>query len=257
MIGTLEHVDLVSQEQETNRDKTQGNLPEHLKELVEKCSSSLTLENKQKLIELLVEYQDIFVGPDGMLGQTDVVKHKINTGSAKPVKTPPRRISPKQKEIVEKELESMLKKGVIEPSNSSWSSPICLVKKKDQVSWRFCIDYRRVNSLCSPSGYPLQKIDDCLASLEGAKWLSTVDCHSGYWQVSCDEDREKLLLALIKFRKGTQHSNADGLSRIPARKCKKMIVNSVSQIPLSKVRLRKMQTAGSVIGFTQGAVLQS
>ncbi|CAG2243547.1 unnamed protein product [Mytilus edulis] len=149
MIGTLEHVDLVSQEQETNRDKTQGNLPEHLKELVEKCSSSLTLENKQKLIELLVEYQDIFVGPDGMLGQTDVVKHKINTGSAKPVKTPPRRISPKQKEIVEKELESMLKKGVIEPSNSSWSSPICL------------------------------------------------------------------------FRKGTQHSNADGLSRIPARKCKK------------------------------------
>lgn len=90
----------------------------------------MTLENKQKLIELLVEYQDIFVGPDGMLGQTDVVKHKINTGSAKPVKTPPRRISPKQKEIVEKELESMLKKGVIEPSNSSWSSPICLVKKR-------------------------------------------------------------------------------------------------------------------------------
>ncbi|VDH95429.1 Hypothetical predicted protein [Mytilus galloprovincialis] len=99
----------------------------------------------------------------------------------------------------------MLKKGVIEPSNSSWSSPICLVKKKDQVSWRFCIDYRRVNSLCSPSGYPLQKIDDCLASLEGAKWLSTVDCHSGYWQVSCDEeDREKTAFSthkgLFQFR---------------------------------------------------------
>ncbi|CAC5403198.1 unnamed protein product [Mytilus coruscus] len=114
----------------TNRDKTQGNLPENLKELVEKCSSNLTLENKQKLIERLVEYQDIFVGPDGMLGQTDVVKHKINTGSAKPVKTPTRRISPAQKDIVEKELDSMLKKGIIEPSNSSWSSPICLVKKK-------------------------------------------------------------------------------------------------------------------------------
>ncbi|CAG2211125.1 unnamed protein product [Mytilus edulis] len=51
--------------------------------------------------------------PDGKLGQTGIVKHTINTGTAKPVKVPPRRIPTALKPVVEKELDSMLRKGVI------------------------------------------------------------------------------------------------------------------------------------------------
>lgn len=181
-----------------------GSLPTHLQELLQNSSDELTSENKQKLEELLIEFQDIFVGPDGKLGQTGIVKHTINTGTAKPVRVPPRRIPTALKPVVEKELDSMLRKGVIEPSNSAWSSPICLVKKKDG-SIRFCVDFRLVNSLGDPSGYPLPNIVDCLDSLKGSKWMSTVDCHSGYWQVLCEEsDRPKTAFSthkgLFQFR---------------------------------------------------------
>ena len=70
---------------------------------------------------------------------------------------------------------------------------------------RFCIDFRRVNALGDPDGYPLPRIDDCLDSLKGAKWMSTVDCVSGYWQVMCEEsDRPKTAFSthkgLFQFR---------------------------------------------------------
>ena len=132
-VGTIDTVQVIDKQITPDSSEKQTifeDLPEHLHELIQKSSSDLTFENKEKLKDLLIEFQDVFVGPDGNLGQTGIVKHKINTGTAKPVKVPPRRVPPAVKPIIEKELDSMLKKGIIEPSNSAWSSPICLVKKK-------------------------------------------------------------------------------------------------------------------------------
>jgi len=61
-------------------------------------------------------------------------------------------------------LDEMLETGVIEPSNSSWASPVCLVKKKDG-SFRFCIDYRRVNAVSKQDAYPIPDIQDALDNL--------------------------------------------------------------------------------------------
>ena len=85
----------------------------------------------------------------------------------------------------------MQEKDVIEPSASPWASPIVLVRKKDG-STRFCVDYRKLNSVSRKDAYPLPRIDDTLDTLAGAQWFSTLDLISGYWQVEVDpRDRPK------------------------------------------------------------------
>jgi len=80
----------------------------------------------------------------------------------------------------------MLKTGVIEPSMSSWASPVCLVPKKDNT-FRFCIDYRRVNAFFIKDAYPIPDIQDALDNLKGAKYFATFDLLSGYWQLGLTE----------------------------------------------------------------------
>lgn len=84
-------------------------------------------------------------------------------------------------------LKDMLKKGVIEPPSSPWTSPIVLIKKKDG-STRFCVDHRKLNEVTVKDIYPLSRIDDCLDALAGCRWFSTLDLCSGYWQVAMSEE---------------------------------------------------------------------
>ncbi|GFV89399.1 hypothetical protein TNCV_4152181 [Trichonephila clavipes] len=79
---------------------------------------------------------------------------------------------------------------VIEPSSSTWASPIVLVRKKDG-STRFCVDYRWLNDVTKGS-YPLPRIDDTLNTLDGNNWFSTLDLKRGYCQVELHpDDKEK------------------------------------------------------------------
>jgi len=76
----------------------------------------------------------------------------------------------------------MLAADVIEHSDSPWASPVCLAKKPDG-SYRFCVDYRRVNAVSSNDAYPTHDIQDAFDSLRGAKNFTTIDLLSGYWQI--------------------------------------------------------------------------
>ena len=140
-----------------------------------------------QVTDLLNNHKDLFVGADGKLGQTSVVKHKINTGESPPIRLPPRRLPLTKREQIKEELDKMLQAGVIKPSNSEWASPVVLVPKKDG-STRFCVDYRQVNNVTRKDAYPLPRIDDCLDTLAEAKWFCTLDLTSGYWQVAMDEN---------------------------------------------------------------------
>ena len=153
--------------------------------------TELSSEQRCQFSAFLEEFDDVMAKEDGELGLTDLIEHKIETGNAVPIKQSPRRLPPHKKEIVEKQLDDLLKQGRIEESNGPWSSPVVLARKKDG-SYRLCIDYRKLNEVTTRDAQPLPRIDDILESLDGAVWFSTLDLASGYWQVPVSpQDRDK------------------------------------------------------------------
>jgi deoxyuridine 5'-triphosphate nucleotidohydrolase len=148
----------------------------------------LTSNQQKQFDKLMEEYQDLFQTD---LGQTNIVRHEIDTGQERPIHQPARPCAPGERKIIQKEIQDMLEKGVIRESNSPWTSPIVLVTKKDGAI-RFCVDYRKLNKITRPDRHPLPCINDLLNSFGGATCFSTLDLASGYWQVEMDpRDREK------------------------------------------------------------------
>ena len=160
-------------------------------EMVQNCAADLSKEEMEMLYHVLMSYADVFAESNDELGRTDMVKHSVDTGSNPPVRQQFRRMPPFRREQTRKLIEDMLKREVVHPSSSPWASPVVIAPKKDG-SLRFCVDYRKVNSITRKDAYPLPRIDDSLEALNGSKWFSTLDLISGYWQVEMDEnDRQK------------------------------------------------------------------
>ena len=113
-------------------------------------------------------------------------EHTINTGTAAPINLNAYPLSPIKLDEQTKQVEELLRKGLIRESASPWGFPVLFVQKSDRT-WRMCIDYRTLNAVTVRNGYPLPRIQECLDRLSKAKVLSKLDLTSGYWQVRVAE----------------------------------------------------------------------
>ena len=165
----------------------------------EEGAIELTGEQRSRLNSLLARYSKAFSSPERPLGNAKVPPLTIDTGDAPPVSARPYRLSAAERDLVDKEVEALLAKGVIRPSLSPWASPCILVKRKD-ASPRLCVDFRKVNVAILPDAYPMPRLDDCIDSMGGCRFLSTLDLASAYHQ--CPVDAESVAKTAFVTRNG-------------------------------------------------------
>ncbi|XP_076467207.1 uncharacterized protein LOC143298275 [Babylonia areolata] len=145
-------------------------------------------EFAEQLRVLVEEFDDVFTD---LPTCTMLEECRINLWTDVPVRCKPYPVPFSQREVVEKEIDAMLKLGVIEPSTSSYASPTVLVKKKDGKV-RFCVDYRTLNKVVEFDTEPIPDIDYLFAKLGDKVVLSKIDLARGYWQIPvAEEDRPK------------------------------------------------------------------
>ena len=157
--------------------------------------TDLSPEEQARVHQLLEKYADVFAYTPDQLGRCTVVKHTIDTGQHPPIRLRSYRTSPANREEIEKQVHEMLENDIISPSVSPWSSPVVLVKKSDGTM-RFCVDYRKLNQITRKDCHPLPRITEALDSMGGARFFSTLDLRSGYWQLEM-EDNSKEKTAFI------------------------------------------------------------
>ena len=160
-IANCHAVDHVQPRSPVSADDVTNSLPAHLSDVYRRATEGLDNEQQHLVHGLLIEFQDVFAASSSEVGRTDITQHHIDTGDARAVKQPARRLPLSKQAEADAAVRDMLCSGAIESSSSPWCSPVVLVKKRDGSS-RFCVDYRKLKSLSRKDSYPLPRIDTTL-----------------------------------------------------------------------------------------------
>lgn len=126
------------------------------------------------LKHLLLKFQHVFLQPYGLPPKRPHDHYIPLLTNTSPINVKPYRYPHSQKEIMATFIQDMLKKGIITPSTSPFSSPVLLVRKKDG-SWRFCVDYRALNAVTVKDQFPIPTIDELLDELGFATIFTKID----------------------------------------------------------------------------------
>lgn len=157
---------------------------------------------KAEAVALLHEFNDCFQDKLSPGGAIRGFEFRIGRKDDGPITSKPYRRPQKDNDVIRAHNDEMLKAGVIENSVSDYSTEVLLAAKKDGTL-RFCIDYRKLNAATIKDEFPLPRIEDCIEVLKDAKYFSTMDGTSTFWQFSMSPlDRH---MAAYRTQSGLYH----------------------------------------------------
>lgn len=151
----------------------------------------LNSAERTEIIKLVSQYSNIFYQDGNDLSFTNAIKHSIKTVNDIPIYTKNYRYPEIHKTEVSRQINDMLKQGIIRPSSSPYSSPIWVVPKKEDASgkkkWRIVIDYRKLNQVSIDDKFPMPNMDDILGKLGNSMYFTTIDLAKGFHQIEIAE----------------------------------------------------------------------
>lgn len=145
---------------------------------------------KSKLVDLVLNYEDVFSRDHLDCGEAKGFVHRIHLSDHRPFRIPFRRVPPSQYQKLRLVLSEMEEKEIIRKSTSEYASPLVLVWKKNG-DLRICTDFRWLNKRTLKDAHPLPHQADCLAALGGNSFFSTMDLTSGFYNLPLHEDDRK------------------------------------------------------------------
>ena len=159
---------------------------------IEHLKGKISDKELDSLRAVLNRNADVFSKHKADIGCCTFVEHEIEIeeGSV-PHREGARRMTPNKSEACRKEIEMLMEYDMIEPSKSPWDCGVVMAKKKGG-QLRFCCEFHYLNAVTMKDAYPIPRIDESLSKLGDAKFFTTLDLGSAFWQVPLrKQDREK------------------------------------------------------------------
>lgn len=170
--------------------------PSEIQNLLSKLRTQhIDPEHKDSIEKILASYHDIFSLDPDTLPCTKLTEHTITLKTDKPINVKSYRHPECHKSEIHRQIEEMLKKNVIENSDSPFNAPVWVVPKKLDASgkrkWRIVIDFRKLNEQTDLDAYPLPNTDEIMEHLGNAKFFSALDLSSGFHQIPMNPTSKK------------------------------------------------------------------
>lgn len=169
--------------QETKQEDKENNQPSDQEDNI------LNKKQKEELEEILAEFRPKL--DTGKLGCLKNKLHRVETETEEPLKQRYSSLNPRLASEASRGLDERLAMGIVEPSESPYSSPLLLIPKKDG-GYRWVVDFRQLNQqIKRPNAHPLPHIDPLLWNIKGGTIFSSIDVRDAYLQVPLDEDSKQ------------------------------------------------------------------
>nr|GEX23665.1 reverse transcriptase [Tanacetum cinerariifolium] len=151
------------------------------------CQMKSVVSVSAEVEQVLTQFDEVFEVPKDLPPQRSHDHQIPLMPNIPPINVRPYRHPPNQKDAIEGMIKELMDSGVIKASQSPFSSPIMMVKKKNDT-WRMCIDYRQLNKHTIKDKFPILVIEELIDELNGSAVFSKLDLSSGYHQIRMKED---------------------------------------------------------------------
>lgn len=141
--------------------------------------------------------REIITNYSPKIPEKSCVQLKVCLTDEVPVYEKPRRLAPKEKEIVNNIIQNWLDQGICRASKSDFASAVVLRPKKTPGLWRLCIDFRRLNRKVIRDRFPLPIMDDVIDVLQDGAVFTNLDLVDGFFHIDVDEDSIKYLSFIV------------------------------------------------------------